>query len=268
MSDRYKYGVTASQENGDTISVLIEKIERYGFAVADSGLSKTNIIQLQAVFDRATSDYRKEFTPKFDITAIGEENTLRAFLLFGPEYSILFERSVINSLVTALFGESVILNQVNGIINPPKGDVYSQGRWHRDLPYQHFVCSRHLALSALFCVDDFSKSSGGTEIIIGSHKNEKFPSSHIINEFTYQIEAKAGSIIFMDAMAYHRGGENKTNSARRAVNFLFTIPIIRQPIVLSNLLKGVITDPFLKKILSDKHIEAKSIDEWLRRRSG
>ncbi|MFX5510311.1 hypothetical protein ABTD49_20870, partial [Acinetobacter baumannii] len=80
--------------------------------------------------------------------------TIRAPLVHG---SAVFRRLATNPVLMEVLQKLIvgkfILNQQNGVINPP-GATYNQGAWHRDLPYQHYVSSTPLAVNALFCVDD------------------------------------------------------------------------------------------------------------------
>jgi ectoine hydroxylase-related dioxygenase (phytanoyl-CoA dioxygenase family) len=79
-----------------------------------------------------------------------------------------------------LIADYVVLNQQNGVINPPHGQPYSQGKWHRDLPYQHFVSSRPLAVNAFFCLDPFTPGNGATMVLPASYRQESFPSDRFV----------------------------------------------------------------------------------------
>ncbi|RMF08489.1 MAG: phytanoyl-CoA dioxygenase [Alphaproteobacteria bacterium] len=122
-----------------------------------------------------------------------------------------------------------ILNQSNGLINNAKQE-YSQARYHRDLPYQHFTSDRPLAVNALFCVDEFTQENGGTRVVPGSHLQVAFPSDRYVQQHEEVIEAPRGSFLVLDAMTYHSGGANRSDRARRAINHVFTIPMMRQQI--------------------------------------
>src|SRR3546814_5583379 len=51
------------------------------------------------------------------------------------------------------------------IVNPAEHQSYGQGLFHRDLPHQHFVSSRPLAINALFCIDAFLEANGATLVV-------------------------------------------------------------------------------------------------------
>ena len=67
----------------------------------------------------------------------------------------IFNKKILDVLNKA-FGENFILNLQNCPINRAN-DKHFGAVWHRDLSYQHFVPSRPIAISALVCVDEFTR---------------------------------------------------------------------------------------------------------------
>jgi hypothetical protein len=169
--------------------------------------------------------------------------------------------SVLSKLIIGKF----ILNQQNGVINPP-GETYNQGAWHRDLPYQHYVSNTPLAVNALFCVDDFTPENGSTFVLPASHRAVNFPSASYIQRNALQVEAKAGQYILLDCMLFHAGGFNRSNVNRRAVNHVYTIPYFKQQIKLSELLKNVDLRPDQMDLFGFNYQEPISIDQYLNNR--
>ena len=83
-----------------------------------------------------------------------------------------------------------------------------------------------------------------------SHKSEPFPSDAAVGALQQQVSAPAGSFIILDCMLFHSGGVNRTGTARRAVNHVYSIPFIRQQIDLPKLLgKDFTDDPGTRRIL-------------------
>ena len=76
--------------------------------------------------------------------------------------------------------------------------------WHRDFNYLHFTTSKPFGINVFFCIDDFTKDNGGTYLLPGSHKFEKFPGIEYAEKHRYQVEAKAGSAIVFDPMIFHK----------------------------------------------------------------
>jgi ectoine hydroxylase-related dioxygenase (phytanoyl-CoA dioxygenase family) len=162
-----------------------------------------------------------------------------------------------------------VLNQQNGVINPPHADRYNQGAWHRDLPYQHFVSSRPLAINALFCLDPFTIENGATKVLPASHRQEAFPSDRFIETEATTIAAPAGSFIVLDCMMYHSGGVNTTDRPRRGVNHVYSIPLLRQQIDLPSLLGDQFaTDHALRRLLGYDVRTPRSVAEYFAARAG
>ena len=83
-----------------------------------------------------------------------------------------------------------------------------------------------------------------------SHKEEKLPSREFIEKHEFPVEAPAGSVIVFDAMLFHRAGSNTSKNTRRAVNNVYSIPLLKQQLNLSAALEEQrITDPELRRLL-------------------
>ncbi len=119
----------------------------------------------------------------------------------------LATNSRILEICRSLIAGYAILNQQNGIINPPNGKPYNQGAWHRDLPYQHFVSSRPLAINALFCLDAFTLENGATMVLPASHRMEAFPSDHFVGAQALTVAAPRG-LVHRARLVFHSGGVN------------------------------------------------------------
>jgi ectoine hydroxylase-related dioxygenase (phytanoyl-CoA dioxygenase family) len=140
-----------------------------------------------------------------------------------------------------VIGQYTLLHLQNAIVNRPDRP-HHQSIWHRDLPYLDRTSSRPLALSALFCVDDFSVESGGTSCVPGSHLIGEQPPDTFLAKHAVTIEADAGDVIVFDSMLLHRAGINRSSALRRAVNNVYSVGIIRQQIDLPRALAGRYAD--------------------------
>ncbi len=232
------YGVKEQAPSGDEISQAVESLRLVGYAVIDSGYSPASRSEIADAFSRAYKIQLELHGGGEALAQIDEHNTIRAPLAYEDAFVDLACNANILKLAKMLFGGShmtgtYVVNQQNGVINPRKGNAYGQSAFHRDLPYQHFVTSRPIALSALYCVDPFTASNGATLVVPGSHKEEKFPSAETANKIATPIEAPAGSFLVLDSMIYHAGGTNNTERDRRAVNTVYSLPLIRQQIELA-----------------------------------
>jgi len=261
-----RYGVLQQEPAGDEIDLAAERLRRLGYCVLDGGFSPTELGELSEAFDRVHAAYLARHGEQ-RLTVIDEQNTIRAPLLEGEPWFIrLACWPRVLDLMSRLIVGRFLLNQQNGIINPP-GRGYNQGAWHRDLPYQHFVSSRPVALNALFCLDPFRLDNGATYVLPASHLQERFPSEAFVASEAIQVTAPAGSFIVLDAMTFHCGGANRSTQPRRAVNHVYAIPHIRQQIGLS---AGLVDDASLtsqqRSLLGLTTEEPRSVDEYLSRR--
>lgn len=263
---RNSYGILRRERVDTELDVLAEEIAALGYAVLEAGYSKAELDMISCEFDRTRRCYVETFGESW-LKDADEHNTIRAILTHGGEVflGLALNRKIL-ALMRKLIRGAFILNQQNGIINPPE-ESYNQAAWHRDLPYQHFVSSIPLAINALFCVDDFTRQNGATFVLPASHRSEAFPSEHYVGNHAVQVEAKAGSYIVLDCMVFHAGGFNASGTARRAVNHVYTIPYFKQQISLcENMVPNLKLSDEARQILGFTYAEPKSIDDYLSKR--
>ncbi len=260
------YGVVERAAAEGAIPRLAERIRLTGYAVLPSGLSAADVEDLGGRLERVMARQTDEFGGAARLAAIDDARTARCPLVYDEAFVHLAAHADLLSLCRELLGEYVVLMQQNGIINPP-GERHTQVAYHRDLPYQHFVSSRPLAISALFCVDPFRVETGATTLIPGSHRVEMFPSDQVAAELDIPITADPGSFIVFDSMVFHRAGHNRSERPRRAVNHVYTAPIIAQQISLPDALDGRYDDdPVLARLFGYGVTPASSVAAWRTRR--
>jgi ectoine hydroxylase-related dioxygenase (phytanoyl-CoA dioxygenase family) len=257
-----EYGVLCRDRLESEIDEAAEQVRRLGYAVLDSGLTVSQVQVVQRDFDSAARRYIERYGEQ-RLRRLNEHNTIRALL---TDQRSCFMAMATNPNLLAVLQRLIVgkfmLNQQNGIINPPS-ETYNQAAWHRDLPYQHFVSSSPLALNALFCVDDFTAENGSTFVLPASHKAMAFPSERYIETNAIQLEAKAGQFIILDCMLFHAGGYNATDRPRRAVNHVYTIPYIKQQIRLPAIMSQDGLDDAQRELFGFNYQEPMSIEEYL-----
>jgi len=261
------YGVLQQNQFDAVFDKVVEEVKTLGYAIVDSGYSAPILQNISDEFNRTQEHYVAMYGES-TLKSLNEIHTIRSPLTHGGEIflNLALNEHVLSALRKLIPGK-FILNQQNGVINPPQG-TSNQGDWHRDLPYQHFVSTTPLAINALFCVDDFTVENGSTFVLPASHKSEAFPSERYIQNHAIQIEAKAGSYILLDCMLFHVGGFNKTHSARRAVNHIYNIPYFKQQINIPRNMKGLELSAEIKDILGFNYVEPGSIADYLATRTG
>jgi ectoine hydroxylase-related dioxygenase (phytanoyl-CoA dioxygenase family) len=104
-------------------------------------------------------------------------------------------------------------------------------------------------------------------VLPSSHKFEAFPSDEVVARLERQIEAPAGAYLVFDSMLFHRAGINRGNTRRRAVNHVWSLPILKQQIVLPALLPERLgADARLARLLGFDSDPPRSVGEWIARR--
>lgn len=256
------YGVLTQNKPLSKLDEIAEQVRLLGYAVLDSGYAPGELKQLSEAFNQV----RKAYLQKYGESSLRikkELHTVRAPLAFGdPNFIKMATNKKLIRVLRKLIIGKFILNQQNGVINPP-GENYSQGAWHRDLPYQHYVSSTPLAVNALFCLDDFTEQNGSTLVLPASHKTVNFPSTSYIQRNALQVQAKAGSYILLDCMLFHSGGFNESKIERRAVNHVFTIPYFKQQIKLLDLIRHLDLDRDQQELFGFNFQEPTSVDQFL-----
>lgn len=261
------YGILQQIKSESRLDEVAESISNIGYGILDSGYSSLEIKKISDEFNRIRANYIDVYGES-NLIGLNEIHTIRSPLTLGGKVFInLALNSNLLSLVKKLIPGRFILNQQNGVINPPL-ENYNQGSWHRDLPYQHFVSTKPLAINALYCVDDFTIENGATFVLPATHKIESFPSENYILNNAIQVEAMAGSFIVLDCMIFHAGGFNRTNSERRAVNHVFNIPFFKQQINISKNIDSVSLSDEERDILGFNYRESASISDYLSNRMG
>jgi hypothetical protein len=261
------YGILQQSRPESLIEEAAEQVKNLGYAIIDSDYKAPELQLISEEFDR-TRDFYLETYGAAKLRSLNEFHTIRAPLTHGGE---AFLRLALNEnllmILKKLIQGKFILNQQNGIINPPQ-ETYNQGAWHRDLPYQHFVSTKPLAINALFCLDDFTVENGATFVLPASHKFEAFPSPEYLKNNAIQVEAKAGSFILLDCMLFHSGGFNRTNTVRRGLNHVYNIPMFKQQINIPLNMTNITLSTEERDILGFNYREPTSILDYLTMRNG
>lgn len=258
------HGVTERRINHSPEHAVVEEIRRNGFAVVRAALTPEEVDYTRQRLDELYADQVAEFGEE-NISRINDRHIVRSMLAFDDFF---LHRVACNDkvlpIIKTMVGQNLSLSSQVGILNPPQGDLY-QTAWHRELQYQHFTISRPIALQSLFSIDPFTSETGGTFFLPGSHLHEEFPSDEYVCKHEFQIACDPGDVVIFDALAYHRAGNNRSQNIRRAINNLYTVPLIQQQINISRMMNGrYADDPFLSGLLGYRWQTSDSVIEWRR----
>jgi len=256
------YGVRETTDLAGTADSIVEEIRIMGYSVMRGVLSDSDLGLIREKIDQVYERQVSEIGGLPRLAEINDVNLVRLLLAYDDLFLTIATNAQVLEVVEKLLGDYFILGQQNAIINPPDVGNY-QSSWHRDLSYQHFVCTRPLAISALFCIDDFSLETGGTHVLTCSHKFEPFPSEQFVKKYEHCVSAQAGCVLIFDAMLFHRADANTSKSTRRALNHLYTLPFLKQQISIPQALQGRFReDPFLRKFLGYDSEPGMNVTDW------
>ena len=130
------------------------------------------------------------------------------------EIARLLDDPRLQPLVAALLGEHWIMYAFTSSSVPPGGTNYGR-RVHVDSP-------RHLAnyatnVGIIWALDAFTRESGGTEVLPGSHNSPEAPTEDYFERNCVPLECPQGSLIVFQARLFHRSGINRSQRFRHAL---------------------------------------------------
>jgi ectoine hydroxylase-related dioxygenase (phytanoyl-CoA dioxygenase family) len=262
----FSYGAT------DRVSAVSEAkdealvaIKHSGYYVLDNVLPAHVLelarTKLDAVYEMQVRELGIE-----SLRAIGEANLARLPLAYDDWFLTLVQNETVLSVARSLIGEFIVLHLQNGILNQPK-EVHHQSSWHRDLPHQEWTITRPLAISALFCIDEFSVLNGCTQVLPYSHLWPKLPPREFVERNAISVTARAGSVIVFDCMLFHKAGTNSSDLTRRGINHVYTSPLLRQQIDLPRALgRDLAGVQGLAQLLGYTCQTPESVLDWRKRR--
>lgn len=267
MSSRFRfYGVKESNRLETEADRHLEELRIQGFTVLTNVLSERDLQTARTRVEAVYAQQIEEIGGEANLERMNDARVVRCPLVYDEFFLKLATQPALLELVSLALGDYYILMLQNGVINAPSVDNY-QASWHRDLNYQHFVCSRPLAVSALFCLDDFTVATGGTFMLPASHHLEAFPSQTYVETHEVPAEAPAGSVLVFDSMLFHRAGHNRSGNTRRGVNHVYALPFLKQQISLPAALEGRYSDdPVLSRLLGYASEPGRNVTEWRQRK--
>jgi len=265
MMKSKSYGVSKKQLLSSDLDGYLEEISILGYTILENVIDHTELAEIRVKLYEVYSVQETELGKEY-LHSIQETDIARCPLAYDQFFLKLPTNPRVLEIIKALLGEYFVLHLQNGIINRPNLEIH-QSSWHRDLPYQDFIISRPLAISALFCIDDFNEKTGGTLVLPYSHKLEQQPSETFLDKNSVNLVAKAGSVIMFDSMLYHRAGYNSSDHIRRGINHVFVAGILKQQINIPKMLDGHFKeDPFLHMLLGYDSEVSENVAEFRKRR--
>jgi ectoine hydroxylase-related dioxygenase (phytanoyl-CoA dioxygenase family) len=259
------YGVQQATVPASVTDRHAEDVRIKGFTIVREVVDTATATTLAQALDRHYKTQADEIGGVERLQQIRDADVVRCPLSVDPAFLEAARSPKLLELMRELLGDYFILQQQNGVINPPSTPHHQQS-WHRDLPHQHFTSSRPLAVSVLIFLDKFSQETGATMVLPASHKTEPFPSEHYVSAHEVSLEGLPGDAAVFDSMLFHRAGANTSSNIRRGLIQVYSLPFFFQPVSLSRAVLYPITDSTVRKFLGFDIEPAASASEWRRRR--
>ena len=246
----------------DEFDLQVEEISRNGYTILENRLNQKDIKYAIKKIDEVYESQIKDCGSEEDLIEIGEQGLARNLLEYDEFFLKLIIHKDVLSLMQHFMGDYYILHQFNGNLNIPSLPATSTP-WHRDMTFRHFTSSRPVSLTAIWVLDEFNEANDGIAILPGTQKDDLFPSYEYVEKNQSKLFAKAGSVIVLDGMFFHRSGFNNSDERRRTCQGMYTLPMISQQICIPETLKGKYKDdPFLRRFLGYNNMQQPSIQEW------
>jgi len=237
-----------------------ECLRRKGIFLKQDVFSDSEINMLRDSMDMVWVKQLEEYGESY-LREINEYGSVRCMMDYDESFMQLIRDERIFKFIANILGDTAILHLQNGIILFPD-QQHTQSQYHKDFP-KNIIVEEKLSLNSLIIIDPFTKESGGTFFIEGSHNIKEKPSEKYIKNNELQIEANSGDVIFFDSMLWHKGGENISKNPRRSINQQYTKPFIKQQISYPDLLKDKVDkQSLLAQTLGMWSVPPKNLKEY------
>ncbi len=206
----------------------LRDLREHGLCVMPEVLHADTLARIRDALYRAADDDDRDGRRNRGFALDRDERNHRVWNLLNrdPLFAMLAEHPLALEFVRATIGWPALLSNISGNITGPGA---SAGVLHADqvfvpLPWP----KRPQGLNVAWCIDDFTRDNGATEVVPGSHRRMSNPATDTALDELVPIEAPAGSVFVFESRLWHRTGANTTQDQQRAAVFPFyTTPTYR-----------------------------------------
>ena len=258
----------------------IEEIKIRGYTLIKNAYTPEEIEYTKEKISSIYEQQVEELGGKENMLKSSDFNIARQLLAYDDFFLKKARHPIVIEIINKVMGNHFILYQQNGNIHLPSPDAANTASeedekysnipattvpWHRDLTFYHYTSSRPLAMTALHSITESTEITGGTPMLPGSQKIEKFPTYKYIEENQVLVPAPAGSIWLFDSMMFHRAGFNRSKEIRYSINHMYTLHLMAQQISIPRMLKGKWKDDeSLRSFLGYNCMQQASVEDWRR----
>ncbi|MFU8817964.1 MAG: phytanoyl-CoA dioxygenase family protein [Pseudomonadales bacterium] len=192
-------------------------------ALAGDALHRARAALYQAADD---DDQGRQQSARFALDQDDGNRRVWNLLNRDPIFADLAEHPTALTLVRSVLGWPALLSNISGNITGPGA---AHGVLHAD---QVFVPepwpARPQGVNVAWCIDEFTISNGATQVVPGSHRWNRGPTTADAEVSMTSVLAPAGSLFAFDSRIWHRTGANTSAAEQRAAVFPFyTTPVYR-----------------------------------------
>jgi ectoine hydroxylase-related dioxygenase (phytanoyl-CoA dioxygenase family) len=207
----------------------LRDIRDHGLAIVPDVLAGDTLKRTrEALYRAAESDRARGREQKFSLDYGHDDSNQRVWNVLSrdPLFEDLAEHRVALHFVRGVLGWPALLGNISANITGPGG---GEMVLHAD---QIFVpepwASEPQGFNVAWCLDDFTEANGATRFVPGSHRLNRAPRPEEPDVATVPLEAPAGAVVAFESRVWHKTGNNRTPSERRAGVFSwYTKPIYR-----------------------------------------
>jgi ectoine hydroxylase-related dioxygenase (phytanoyl-CoA dioxygenase family) len=221
---------------------VLAELSYQGFSKMDSFLPADMLAELRARVPVVLEQFRRTVGEE-RLARAGERGVIRCPMLFDPYFLKVLELPALLEIVDQTVGETAILHLQNAFATPPRPEAEAnafQEKWHPDV--YRVVNKAVMSINVFIALDDFNAISGATQVVPGTHQSETRPSKEYLDSHYLDVEGPAGMAFAFDSTLWHRGGWNRSNGPRMAMNLQFTKSYMRQQMDYPRILPAELTD--------------------------
>jgi hypothetical protein len=206
----------------------LRDLRETGVCLIPDALTRDQLTRAHDAIYRAADDDRRRGaeTKGFGLDLDGNNQRVWNLLNRDPIFTDIAEHPIAMELVKRTIGWPALLSNISGNITGPGA---AEGVMHAD---QIFVPepwpAQHQGINVAWCIDEFTKENGATQVVVGSHRLNRLPRPEEYGTNLTSVEAPAGSVFAFESRIWHRTGANTSKDRYRAAVFPFyTTPIYR-----------------------------------------
>ncbi|HTO71056.1 MAG TPA: phytanoyl-CoA dioxygenase family protein [Myxococcota bacterium] len=205
-----------------------QDLRDFGVCMVEDALPAETLARVHEALYRAADDDRaRGREKKFNFDYAHDDSNQRVWNLLSRDslFADLAEHPSALRLLRAFLGWPMLLSNISANITGPGG---GEMILHADQIYMPQPWSGVQGMNVGWCVDRFSDENGATRVVPGSHELNRLPTDAEMSRDTVPLEAPAGTMVVMEGRLWHKTGNNRTQSERRAAIFgFYTLPIYR-----------------------------------------